>query len=101
MFERLDQIETKYQELNEALASRDTVSDSPRYQKTAQAHSELTPVVDRYREYKDLKRGIVDTKTLLVQEHDADLKAMPQEEPASLQAGLGRPEAALNVLSVP
>ena len=43
MFERLEQIELKYEELNQALASPDIVSDSTRYQKTANAHSELAP----------------------------------------------------------
>jgi len=101
MFERLNQIETKYQELNEALASREIVSDSSRYQKTAKAHSELTPIVERYREYKDLTRGIADTKTMLVQEHDADLKAMAEEELATLQARLEQTEAELKVLLLP
>ncbi len=51
MFERLAQIESKYEELNRALASPEIVSDSQRYQKTAKAHSELAPFVDKYREY--------------------------------------------------
>src|SRR5207248_3227284 len=101
MFERLEQIETKYQELNEALASPDIVSDSSRYQKTAKAHSELTPIVERYREFKDLKRGIADTKTMLLQEHDADLKAMAEEELTTLQARLDQTEADLKVLLLP
>src|SRR5271169_6938014 len=58
MFERLEQIELKYEELNKALASPEIVSDSARYQKTAKAHSELAPIVEKYREYKDLTRGI-------------------------------------------
>ena len=58
MFERLKQIELKYEELNQALASPDIVSDSQRYQKTAKAHSEVAPIVEKYREYKDLTRGI-------------------------------------------
>ena len=58
MFERLEQLETKYEELNQALASPDIVSDSQRYQKTAKAHSEIQPMVEKYREYKDLTRGI-------------------------------------------
>src|SRR5436305_13315301 len=88
MFERLNQIETKYQELNEALASREIVSDSSRYQKTAKAHSELTPIVERYREYKDLTRGIADTKTRLVQERESDSKATAGEALATLKARL-------------
>ena len=53
MFERLDQIEARYEELTQALASPEIVTDSARYQKTAKAHSEVAPIVDKYREFKD------------------------------------------------
>ena len=46
MFERLEQIEAKYDELTQALASPQIVADTARYQKTAKAHSDLLPVVD-------------------------------------------------------
>ena len=52
MFERLDQIEARYEELTNALASPDITNDSAKYQKTAKAHSEITPVVEKYREYQ-------------------------------------------------
>src|SRR5664279_5370881 len=64
MFERLEQTELKYEELNKALASPDIVSDSQRYQKTAKAHSEIAPIVEKYREYKDLTRGIAESEML-------------------------------------
>ena len=57
MFERLAQIETKYEELNRALASPEIVSDSQRYQKTAKAHSEIAPIVEKYREYNWARNG--------------------------------------------
>src|SRR5438874_2308078 len=101
MFERLEQIEGKYQELNDALASPEVISDSSRYQKTAKAHSELALIVERYREYKDLKRGIADTKTMLADEPDAELKAMAEEELFTLQSRLQRAEEELKLLLVP
>ncbi len=70
MFERLEQIEAKYEELNRALASPEIVSDSQRYQKTAKAHSEIAPIVEKYREYKDLTRGIAESKALVEGETD-------------------------------
>ena len=70
MFERLDQIESKYDELTHALATPEVISDSLRYQKTAKAHSELAPVVEKYREYKDLKRGIAESKAVIAEESD-------------------------------
>ena len=66
MFERLDQIETRYDELTNALASPDIVNDSSKYQKTAKAHAEIAPIVEKYREYKDLTKGIADSKAMLL-----------------------------------
>ena len=80
MFERLDQIEARYEELTNALASPDIVNDSAKYQKTAKAHSEVAPIVEKYREYKDLTRGIAESKALLLDEPDADMRPYAPEE---------------------
>jgi len=101
MFERLDQIESRYEELTRALASPEVISDSAKYQKTAKAHSEITPVVERYREYKDLKRGIADSRTLLSQEKDPEMRAYAQEELDKLEARVNGVEEELKVLLLP
>src|ERR1700749_1255567 len=101
MFERLDQIEARYEELTNALASPDIVNDSARYQKTAKAHSEIAPVVEKYREYKDLTRGIAESKALLAAETDADMRAYAAEELAKLEGGVGGGEEDLKVLLLP
>ena len=101
MFERLEQIEAKYEELTKALASPETISDSSKYQKTAKAHSELTPVVEKYREYKDLKRGITDSKAMIANETDAELRAYAEEELARLEPRLAQAEQDLKVLLLP
>jgi peptide chain release factor 1 len=101
MFERLEQIEAKYEELNQALASPEIVSDSARYQRTAKAHSELTPVVEKYREYKDLTRGIAESKSLLEGETDLEMLAYAAEELAHLEKRVGEVEEELKVLLLP
>jgi peptide chain release factor 1 len=101
MFERLDQIEARYEELTQALASPEIVHDSAKYQKTAKAHSEITPVVEKYREYKDLKRGIAESRALLVDETDADMRAYAEEELAKLEARIATVEEELKVLLLP
>jgi peptide chain release factor 1 len=65
MFERLNQIESKYDELNKALSSPELINDSARYQKTAKAHSEVAEIVEKYREYKDLSCGRMRRKNWL------------------------------------
>jgi peptide chain release factor 1 len=101
MFERLDQIEARYEEMNRALASPDIVNDSAKYQKTAKAHSELTPIVEKYREYKDLTRGIAESKAVLADEKDPDMRAYAQDELTQLETRVGQVEADLKVLLLP
>jgi peptide chain release factor 1 len=101
MFERLEQIEAKYEELNQALASPEVISDSARYQKNAKAHSEFAPIVDKYREYKDLTRGIQESKTLVEGETDPEMLAYAEEELAKLEKRVGEVEEELKVLLLP
>src|SRR5262245_403361 len=101
MFERLAQIESRYEELTSALASPEVIGDSSKYQKTAKAHSEITPVVEKYREYKELKKGIADSKAMLADEKDPDMRAYAQEELDKLEARVGAVEEELKVLLLP
>jgi peptide chain release factor 1 len=101
MFERLDQIEARYEELTNALASPGITNDSMKYQKTAKAHSEIAPIVEKYREYKDLARGIAESKALLADETDAEMRAYAEEELTKLQARVGGVEEDLKVLLLP
>src|SRR6202030_4560953 len=98
MFERLDQIEARYDELTQTLASPEIMNDSARYQKSAKAHSEISLIVERYREYKDLKRGIAESRAVLVDEKDAEMRAYAQEELEKLAARVSGVEEELKVL---
>src|SRR5581483_11834355 len=101
MFERLEQIEARYEELTQALASPEIMNDSGKYQKTAKAHSEITPVVEKYREYKDLARGIAESKAMLADEKDAEMRTYAQEELDKLEARVAGVEQELKVLLLP
>jgi len=101
MFERLEQIEARYEELTQALASPEVINDSAKYQKTAKAHSELVSVVEKFREFKDLKRGIEESKALVAGEDDAEMRAYAQEELSNLEQRLVRVEEELKFLLLP
>ena len=101
MFERLDQIAAKYEELTQSLASPEIISDSAKYQKAAKAHSELAPMVEKYREYQDLKRGIAESKALLAEESDPEMRAYAQEELQQLEQRVGAVEEELKLLLLP
>ncbi len=101
MYQRLEQIEAKYEELNRALSSPEVISDSTRYQKAARAHSEIAPVVEKYREYKDLSRGIAESKTMMAEEPDAEMRAYAEEEIAKLEERVRTVAAELKLLLAP
>jgi peptide chain release factor 1 len=101
MFERLDQIEARYEELTQALASPEITNDSARYQKTAKAHSEIAEIVEKYREFKDLKKGIAESKAMLADEKDPEMRAYAQEELQRLEPRVAVIEEELKVLLLP
>jgi peptide chain release factor 1 len=101
MFERLDQIEIRYDELTHALASPEITNDSAKYQKTAKAHSEISSIVEKYREFKDLKKGIAESKAVLVDEKDPEMRAYAQEELDRLEGRVAGVEGELKVLLLP
>src|SRR5215469_276680 len=101
MFERLHQLEARYDALTQALASPEVISDSSKYQKTAKAHSELTEIVTKFREYKDLQRGVAESKAMIAEDGDAELRAYAQEELTKLEERIATAEQELKLLLLP
>jgi peptide chain release factor 1 len=101
LIDKLRAVEARYEELTVELANPEVVSDGKRYQKTAKTHAELGELVSKYREYKDLERGISDTRGMVREETDPELKTMAQEELAGLEARLANCETELKFLLLP
>lgn len=101
LIDKLNSVEARYEELTRELATPEVVSDSKRYQKTAKLHAELGEIVSKFREYKDLERGIADTRFMVREETDAELKAMADEELRGLEARLEQCETELKLLLLP
>ena len=100
MFERLEQIAARYEELGEQLASPEIVSDPQKYQKIAKQHRDLEAVVENYREYKQVETGIADAKALM-NEEDEDIYAMAEEELLQLEERLPKIEEELKLALLP
>jgi peptide chain release factor 1 len=86
MIDKLNEFEKKYEELNRQLADPAIIASPASYQKYAKAHRELSDIVERFREYKGLLRGIEDTRTLLRTETDLEMRKLAEEELAVLEA---------------
>jgi peptide chain release factor 1 len=100
MFDKLKEIEARYAQLTEQLGQPETLADPAQYHKLAKAHSDLGPMAEKYREWKEVSNAI-DGAKLMLQESDAELRAMAQEELEQLEPRLEQIENELKVLLIP
>ena len=100
MFERLEQIESRYESLGQQMADPETISDQQKYQKIAKQHRDLDSVVEKFREYKQVTQGIADAKAMM-EESDPELRAMAEEELLKLEERAPSIEEELKILLLP
>jgi len=100
MFERLEQIAARYEQLGREMASDEVVNDHERYQKVAKQHRDLEPVVETFRDYQRTKQGIADAQTMLAGT-DPDIRAMAQDELMQLEERLPKIEEELKLKLLP
>jgi peptide chain release factor 1 len=86
LFEKLNQIESRYDEMTRELSSPEVHDDAARYQKVAKTHSELGEIVAKYREWKEIEKGIEGAKQLFAEADDAEMKQMAHDEQRELEA---------------
>src|SRR5260370_18293727 len=84
LFEKLDNIESRYQELTAQLSSPEVLGDSARYQKLARTHADLSAMVEKYRQWKELEKGVREAKQMIVESDDAEMKQLAHEEERQL-----------------
>jgi len=101
LFEKLDQIESRYEEMTQQLSSAEVHADSGRYQKLAKTHAELSDIVAKYREWKQIENGLEGAKQLLAESDDAEMKQMAHEEERELTARAETVERELKLLLIP
>jgi peptide chain release factor 1 len=101
LFEKLDQIESRYDEMTRQLSSSEVLSDSARYQKLAKTHSEMGEIVAKYREWKEIEKGLQGAKQLLLEVDDPEIKQMAHDEERALESRRETVERQLKVLLIP
>ena len=99
--EKLEQIEARYDEMTQELSSPEILADTGRYQKIAKTHAELAEMVAKYREWKQLEKGLRDAKQLATEADDAEMRQMAHEEMKELEAKLEKAEQELKYLMLP
>lgn len=95
MFEKLLEVEQHYEHLTAQLSDLVVGSDPNAFRKVAQEHSALTPLVEKFRQYKNARQGIADAEEML---GDPDLRELAQAELEDLKPRLAPLEAELRVM---
>ena len=100
MFAQLKEVEARYQELEQLLSDPVVLGKQGVYQKYAKEHSDLSALVEAYREYETTSRHIEEDQALL-REGDEELKELAREELPPLKEALEALEGRLRVLLLP
>jgi peptide chain release factor 1 len=100
MFDRLDQLEARYEELGLQLSDPKIVNDQENYRKVAKQHRDMEPTVEKFRDYRKLRAAVADAKAMLT-ESDPDMREMAQVELAELEPRLTATEEELKILLLP
>ncbi len=100
MFDRLEQIAARYDELGKQMEQPEVFGDQQKYQKIARQHREMEPLIERFHEYRALLQGLAEA-SLMANEEDPEIQAMAEEERVTLEARLPAVEEALKLLLLP
>ncbi|MBV8818763.1 MAG: peptide chain release factor 1 [Acidobacteriaceae bacterium] len=98
--QRLEEMERRYEALTAQMADPAVISDPEQYRKTTKAHSELSDVVAKWREYKTVRRNLEEGRTML-SDSDPDLRQMALEEVTRLEPQISQLEEQLKFLLLP
>ena len=99
--EKLDQLDSRYEEMTQQLSSPEVVNDSARFQKIAKQHAELEEIVAKHREYKQIVKDLAGAHQLFLEAEDAEMKQMAHEEEKTLAARKEAVERQLKLLLLP
>jgi len=97
---RLDEMERRFEELTVQMADPAVINDSTQYRKVSKSRSDLTDVVNKYREWKIAHQNLVEAQAMLA-DSDPEVRAMAQDEIARMEPQLVAYEQDLRLLLLP
>lgn len=102
MFEKLSFIEERFTELAEKISDPAVIADQENWRKLCKEHSDITPIVEKYREYKQVKETVEEARELLNEgSADKDFRALLEEEISDGQKNIARFSEELKILLLP
>lgn len=101
MFDKLEDLLIRFEEIMGELNEPDVTSNQARFRALMKEQSDLTPIVEAYREYKKCTQDIEDSLTMLEEESDAEMKEMLKEELGAAKDRVQELEQELKILLLP
>ena len=101
MFDKLEDLLIRLEEILSELQEPDVASDPNRFRKLMKEQSELTPIVEAYKEYKACKQNIEESLELLNEESDEDMRELAKEQLNESKARVEELEHELKILLLP
>ncbi len=99
--QKLDAVEKRFDEVTAELGNPEVTSDPSRIHSLAKARAELEPVVEQYREFKSTKTQLEETRQMLAEAEESELKTLAQEEIDRLETELARLTGAVRLQLLP
>ena len=101
MFDKLDLLVEKFQELEGKIIDPEIMKDMNVWQKLAKEHGDLKPVVEKYKEYSKNKKELEENKEMLKETSDDEMKELIKEEISLLEENIEKEEEELKILLLP
>ena len=98
MFDKLEAVEKRYEELTKMIADPEVISNQSEWQKLMKEHASMEEVVMKFREYKKAKQTMEEAEELM---QDPDMKELAEEEYYNSKEQLPKLEEELKVLLIP
>lgn len=101
MFDRLEDLLIRFEEIMGELNEPDVVNNQERFRKLMKEQNDLTPIVEAYKEYKNCKQNIEDSLAMLDEESDEEMRELAKEELNDSKARVEELEQELKILLLP
>lgn len=101
MFDKLDDLVFRYEQLTQEVNSPDVVSDMDRFRKLMKEQNDLAPIVETFTAYKEAKQNIEDSLAILEEESDEEMRELAKEELNESKAAVEEYEKKLKILLLP
>ncbi len=101
MFDKLDDLITRLEEIQKELSNPDVVTNQEKFKKLMKEQSDLAPIVEKYLEYKDAKQTIEDSLQMLEEESDEEMRELAKEELNEAREKEASCERELKILLLP